>query len=125
MSYVSADAERLPFVDRTFDVVACFNALDHVQSVEGAIREMTRVARPGASLLLVVDVNHRPTHTEPHHLGWNITETFDGWSEVFRREFEHSAHGYVTSLRDDPVAYNHSDVRERWGILVSRLERQG
>jgi ubiquinone/menaquinone biosynthesis C-methylase UbiE len=46
-AFVRAAAERLPFPDRSFDVVYCFSAIEHVESVEETVAEMVRVARPG------------------------------------------------------------------------------
>jgi ubiquinone/menaquinone biosynthesis C-methylase UbiE len=45
--FVRAAAEALPFRDGTFDFVYCFSVIEHVDSVEGTIAEMTRVTRPG------------------------------------------------------------------------------
>jgi ubiquinone/menaquinone biosynthesis C-methylase UbiE len=122
MQYVNAPAEDMPFRDGSFDVISCINALDHVEDITRAIAEISRVASVGSSLLIVVDVNHRPTHTEPHNLSWDIIETFIGWREAFRREYEHTSHGFVESVRDNPVRYDRENPKERWGILVARLE---
>jgi SAM-dependent methyltransferase len=69
MRYVTARAEALPFPDASFDVVSAFNALDHVESVERAARELVRVLAPGGTLLLLVETGRPPTVTEPHALG--------------------------------------------------------
>jgi SAM-dependent methyltransferase len=47
-------AEQLPFADRQFDVVSCFGALEHFLDSHGALREMVRVAKPGAIFILLV-----------------------------------------------------------------------
>ena len=49
---VVAPAERLPFDDESFDVVACRVAAHHFENVEKAVQEMARVAR---DLVLVSD----------------------------------------------------------------------
>jgi SAM-dependent methyltransferase len=49
---VVCPAEDLPFADASFDVVACRLAAHHFVDVEGATREMARVAK---ELVLVVD----------------------------------------------------------------------
>ena len=68
MSYVSAGAEAMPFADGHFDVVSAFNALDHVDDLDAVIAEITRVTRTGGSLLLIVEIGHAPTPTEPQTL---------------------------------------------------------
>jgi ubiquinone/menaquinone biosynthesis C-methylase UbiE len=45
--FVRAAAERLPFPDATFEVVYCFSAIEHVESVEESVAEMVRVTRRG------------------------------------------------------------------------------
>jgi SAM-dependent methyltransferase len=46
-AFVRAAAERLPFPDGAFDVVYCFSAIEHVESVEASVAEMVRVTRRG------------------------------------------------------------------------------
>lgn len=47
-----AAAEALPFPPASFDLVYCYSAIEHVGSVEAAIREMVRVSRPGGAVYL-------------------------------------------------------------------------
>ena len=46
-AFVRAAAERLPFPDGLFDLVYCFSAIEHVESVEESVAEMVRVTRRG------------------------------------------------------------------------------
>lgn len=50
----SGPAEVLPFGDASFDVVTCMGSLEHFVDKPAALREMLRVARPGARFLLLV-----------------------------------------------------------------------
>ncbi len=45
---VQADGEHLPFADGAFDVVYCVATLHHALDLPRMVREMARVARPGA-----------------------------------------------------------------------------
>ncbi|MGY3232022.1 SAM-dependent methyltransferase [Luteibacter sp. HA06] len=47
-------AEVLPFADASFDVVTCMGSLEHFVDKPAALREMLRVARPGAQFVLLV-----------------------------------------------------------------------
>ncbi len=51
---VQGDAERLPFEDKSFDVVFCGNLLHHLVEPLVAVREMARVAR---SFVVLVEPN--------------------------------------------------------------------
>ena len=51
---VQANAERLPFADRTFDVVFHVGGINFFDQPAVAVREMTRVAKAGA-LILIAD----------------------------------------------------------------------
>lgn len=50
ISAVVADAERLPFPDRSFDVVYVHDGLHHLEDVAAGLREMSRVARRALSV---------------------------------------------------------------------------
>jgi len=50
-------AEALPFPDESLDMVTCQTLLIHVPDVAAAVREMTRVLRPGG-LFLVAEPNN-------------------------------------------------------------------
>ena len=47
-------AERLPFEDHRFDFVSCLGSLEHFLEPERALREMVRVAKSSAAVLLLV-----------------------------------------------------------------------
>ncbi|HPT82676.1 MAG TPA: methyltransferase domain-containing protein [Limnochordia bacterium] len=49
---VQADACHLPFADNTFDAVFHFGGINMFGDVPGALREMVRVAKPGAPIVV-------------------------------------------------------------------------
>ena len=49
---LDGNAARLPFVDASFDVVACRTALHHFGDQEKAVSEMARVCRPGGRVVV-------------------------------------------------------------------------
>jgi SAM-dependent methyltransferase len=119
MTYVTAGSEAIPFPDGHFDIVTTFNALDHVDDVDATIRELTRVTRPGGVGLVIVEVGHAPTPTEPHTLGWDVVDRFEGWRVVseFRAGLG-GRHNVYRSLRER-VPYTGGA-----GWLAVRLERR-
>ena len=52
-SFVRGDSARLPFADRTFDVVTALDVLEHVDD-EAALEEIVRVLRPGGAIIVSV-----------------------------------------------------------------------
>jgi ubiquinone/menaquinone biosynthesis C-methylase UbiE len=49
---VQGDAQKLPFAAGSFDIIVSCETIEHVPNVRAALREMWRVARRGAKLLL-------------------------------------------------------------------------
>ena len=49
---VQGEVTALPFPDATFDFVCAFDIVEHVDDDHRALAELTRVARPGAALLI-------------------------------------------------------------------------
>jgi SAM-dependent methyltransferase len=51
---VAGDAQRLPFADRSFAVVAALDILEHLDDDRTAVAELQRVLRPGGWVLVAV-----------------------------------------------------------------------
>ena len=51
-TFVTGDAEALPFPYGDFDLVGCLRVLHHVQRPELVVSEIARVTRPGGRILL-------------------------------------------------------------------------
>jgi ubiquinone/menaquinone biosynthesis C-methylase UbiE len=54
----TADAERLPFADESFDIVYSWGVLHHTPDTPRAIREVWRVLRPGGTARVMVYHRH-------------------------------------------------------------------
>ena len=50
---------RLPFADRSFDLVCTFDIIEHVDDDEGALAEVSRTVKPGGAVLVSM-----PLHAE-------------------------------------------------------------
>ena len=68
---VIADAHRLPFEDGTFDAVIALNCFEHFHSPVLAAAEISRVLRPGGSVLIHTAFL-QPLHEAPAHF-YNVT----------------------------------------------------
>ena len=53
-NFVQADAARLPFPDRTFQVIVSNHSLEHIDELDAALREIGRVAKPDGALYVAV-----------------------------------------------------------------------
>lgn len=122
MTYCAAPSEAIPYPDGSFDSVTSFNSLDHVDNVDATIAEMMRVTAPGGQVLLIVEIGHLPTPTEPHDLDERVVEKF---SPVFRlmslRLFGVRADHNVYGSMLDKCPYEAGKP----GILAARLLRRG
>ena len=49
---VLGEVTSLPFAEATFELVCALDIIEHVEDDESALRELTRVAKPGATLLI-------------------------------------------------------------------------
>ena|SRR5690554_1264149 len=81
----SASISQLPYPDNSFDLVCALDIVEHVDDDVGALSEISRVAKPGANILLSVPlhpdywtafddfVGHRRRY-EPEHLAQLLEE---------------------------------------------------
>jgi 2-polyprenyl-3-methyl-5-hydroxy-6-metoxy-1,4-benzoquinol methylase len=60
-----AAGEHLPYPDRSFDLVACLDVLEHVADAEMVLGEIHRVLKPGGAALTTVP--NRRAFRDPHY----------------------------------------------------------
>jgi len=66
----SADATALPYPDGTFDRIIASEVLEHILDDLGALRELTRVLRPGGAIAVTV-----PTFL-PEQICWRLSDQY-------------------------------------------------
>lgn len=71
LDYV-CDITTIPVPESSFDVVVCTEVLEHVPEPQRAIREFSRVLKPGGKLLLTAPLGCR-LHQEPYHFYGGFT----------------------------------------------------
>lgn len=124
MTYIGAPAEAIPFDDGYFDVVTSFNSLDHVDNLSQAVAEIIRVLGPSGDLLVISDVNHPPTVTEPISYSWDIVDRFVPPLEVVStRRFARLEDGVYQSARAQ-IPFD-DRARDPEGLLSLHLTRRG
>ena len=125
MTYIRAPSEKIPFEDRHFDFVTSFNSLDHVDDIDKTLREITRVLKEDGEFLLITEINHSPTPTEPHTISEDLV---GGLSRDFlavktRLVAIRGDHDVYQSLLDG-VPYGGKSTGSP-GILSARLRKKG
>lgn len=85
---VNGDALNLPFPDNAFDFIICSEVLEHLWADEAAIREFTRILRPGGRMVVTV-----PTRW-PERINWALSDSYHdqpgGHIRIYRQpELEH------------------------------------
>ena len=85
--FIVADAQHLPFRDGAFDKVMCTEVLEHIPDDKAGIRELYRVARPGADVAVSV-----PRYG-PERIFWTLS-----W------EYWHTPGGHVRLYRPGEMA---------------------
>ena len=121
MTYVEARSEAIPYADARFDYVTCINALDHVDDVRLSLGEMARVLRSGGSLLVIVDVGHEPTLSEPHCLSWEVLGQVSGFETLRLKKFKRRG-GAAQSVYAG-VELGDNDRVGREGALLAMLRK--
>jgi ubiquinone/menaquinone biosynthesis C-methylase UbiE len=68
VEFIQGDLRNLPFDDSSFDLVICFEAIEHVDHQDVALDELRRVLRDGGHLLLSSPNRDVYPPGNPHHV---------------------------------------------------------
>ena len=79
-TWVCADRLKLPFEDKTFDVVTMFETLEHVDDPRTSLREAMRVCKTGGTIIVSVP-NELKIEDDAHVWSFTTTDLFELLSE--------------------------------------------
>jgi ubiquinone/menaquinone biosynthesis C-methylase UbiE len=124
VDFVVADAERLPFLDASFDVVTVRIAPHHYADAARAVREMARVLVPGGRLVIVDNVapdapaldalvNDWERRRDPSHVRAYTTAEWQGFVAATGLRIETVETGQKAHAFQDWVARTHMPEPER------------
>ncbi|MDR0310692.1 MAG: class I SAM-dependent methyltransferase [Acidobacteriota bacterium] len=116
MTYVWSGVEQIPFPNNYFDVIASFNSLDHVDDLDMAISQIKLKLKPSGLFLLLTDVNHDPTPTEPITYSWDIKNKFQPEFKLIEERHYEKHTGMYESIHKGQL-YDHKNPQRRYGIL--------
>lgn len=108
--FIAGDLLALPFSDGSFDLVVCYESIEHVSDPERALDEARRVLRPGG--VLVVSSPNRGVYPagNPHHLHELSSEELEG---SLRRRFVNVAmyrqQTHLAAFLSDDRTYGSAD----------------
>lgn len=90
-----ATLTQYPFRDNSFDFVFATESLEHAVDIDAAVRELTRVLKPGGRLV-IIDKN-------VEHWGRFETPTWERWFD--RKEMERLLAGHCREVSSDFISY--------------------
>jgi len=68
LEFILGDLLDLPFADASFDLVVCFEAIEHIAEQDRLLDELKRVLRPGGVLAISTPVPGAISVHNPHHV---------------------------------------------------------
>ena len=120
-NYIGVDMRKGPGVDRvvnghdlvkefgedSFDMVMCFDTLEHDDAFWKTVEQMKKVLKPQGYLLIGVPSNHTPLHRHPMDY-WRFMD------DSFQVLFDNMNDFYMEIQKDNP-AYEGNDEIYGWG----------
>ena len=122
MELIQGTAEQMPFVDASFDLVCCFNALDHVDHLQDSLDEIYRVLRPGGRFLLITDIHEAPAICEPTVVHWDLASELEKRYEVIDEKRLRRLNGVYESV-NSAIPFK-EDSNEACGLLQLHLVKR-
>jgi SAM-dependent methyltransferase len=93
-----ADVAALPFADDTFDLVVCFEVIEHIDERERALDELARVLAPGGVLAISSPNRLQYPPGNPHHVHeYEPEELRDALASRFRQVALHRQQAWTAS----------------------------
>ena len=69
IDFLCIDGRRLPFSDQSFDLIICFQVIEHIVDLQQFLAEIRRVVRPGGKVIFTTP--NGPLRLHPGTRPWN------------------------------------------------------
>src|SRR5215218_6548889 len=115
------DVAALDFADGEFDVVVCFEVIEHVEAPDAVLAELHRVLAPGGVLLVSSPNRDVYVPGNPHHIHEYLPEELrDALARLFSSVHLWRQHDWIASavLSDEDLAAE--DLSELRGLRVGK-----
>ncbi len=109
---VVGDICDMPFKDMTVDGIVCDSVMEHVANSQGVLKEMSRILKPGGTLIVTVPFLY-PYHSSP--------DDYFRWTEEGVR-YALKEHGFSieqVGMRGGPMGSLHGVLMHVFAILFS------
>lgn len=85
LNFKIASADKLPFANNTFDLIICYETIEHLENPRKALQEFRRVIKDGGSLILAMDSGN-----PLFKITWFMWE--NSWGKVWKGSHLHPFH---------------------------------
>ncbi len=124
MTYILSGSEHIPFPDNYFDIITSFNSLDHVDDLDATIEQIKLKLKQKGLFLLMTEVNHEPTPTEPIVFDFSVVSKFLPEFELRdERHYEKLSEAGTYGVDIFPP-YDHNNLTQRYGILTAKFMKR-
>jgi SAM-dependent methyltransferase len=120
--FLVGDVHELPFDDRGFDVVICFEVIEHVQDQDDVIAELARVLAPDG--VLAISSPNRGVYPSgnPHHIHeYTHDELRRALGRVFAHVELHRQHDWVASAVLEDAGAGADALSDLHGVAVGKV----
>jgi SAM-dependent methyltransferase len=120
LELVEADLRELPFEADSFDLVVCFEVIEHIEDHERVVDELRRVLRPDGALLISSPNRDVYAPGNPHHVHEFLP---DELRETLCRRFDHvDLHGQHVLLASAIVSDEGLGARQPRRFQAASIE---
>jgi SAM-dependent methyltransferase len=88
LKFIQGSITRIPLEEKSFDLIVCFEAIEHIEEHEQLLCEVKRLLKPDGLLLVSTPNKTVYSHPEAEHNPFHVKElTFDEFNGLLSRHF--------------------------------------